>query len=221
GNEPYEVIEHNYPLMKDIVAHPELLRDIKLPLFPHHGMIVLMSSGTTGIPKGIMRNEPVFPVVVATLMGTIPWRADQTVQITATIGHTWGWVAVYLCLRAGNSSVTYRQISQEIVLDVIERYVLEGMVSSPVFYKEMFQADPEKKYDTSTLGFIASAGNAGSPQLVKDVHERFGPILCNAYGSTELALASAATAEQVAKDPTTAGKIASGTKLRILGKDGK
>ena len=85
----------------------------------------------------------------------------------------------------------------------------------------MIQADPEKKYDTSTLGFIASAGNAVSPQLVKDVHERFGPILCNAYGSTELALASAATAEQVAKDPTTAGKIASGTKLRILGKDGK
>src|SRR5699024_11999640 len=32
---------------------------------------------------------------------------------------------------------------------------------------------------------------------------------------------SCATAEQVAQDPTTAGKIASGTKLRILGKDGR
>ena len=221
GTEPYEVAEHNYPLMKDIVAHPERLKDVKLPMFPRHGMIVLMSSGTTGIPKGIMRNEPVFPVVVATLMGTIPWRADQKVQVTASMFHTWGWAAINLALGARNTVVTHRIFNPEVVLDDIERYKLEGMVSSPVFYKQMIQADPEKKYDTSTLEFIASAGNAVSPQLVKDVHGRFGPILCNAYGSTELALASAATAEQVAKDPTTAGKIASGTKLRIIGKDGR
>lgn len=220
GTEPYEVAEHNYPLMKDIVAHPERLKDVKLPMFPRHGMIVLMSSGTTGIPKGIMRNEPVFPVVVATLMGTIPWRADQKVQVTASMFHTWGWAAINLALGARNTVVTHRIFNPESVLDDIERYKLEGMVSSPVFYKQMIQADPEKKYDTSTLEFIASAGNAVSPQLVKDVHGRFGPILCNAYGSTELALASAATAEQVTKDPTTAGKIASGTKLRIIGKDG-
>lgn len=221
GTEPYEVAEHNYPLMKDIVAHPERLKDAKLPMFPRHGMIVLMSSGTTGIPKGIMRNEPVFPVVVATLMGTIPWLADQKVQVTASMFHTWGWAAINLALGARNTVVTHRIFNPEVVLDDIERYKLEGMVSSPVFYKQMIQADPEKKYDTSTLEFIASAGNAVSPQLVKDVHGRFGPILCNAYGSTELALASAATAEQVAKDPTTAGKIASGTKLRIIGKDGR
>ena len=220
GAEPYEVADHNYPLMKDIVAHPEYLKDVKLPMFPRHGMIVLMSSGTTGIPKGIMRNEPVFPVVVATLMGTIPWRADQKIQITASMFHTWGWAAVNLALGARNTIVTHRHFNPEAVLDDIERYKLDGMVSSPVFYKQMIQVDPEKKYDTSTLQFIASAGNAVSPQLVKDVHGRFGPILCNAYGSTELALASAATAEQVAKDPTTAGKIASGTKLRIIGKDG-
>lgn len=221
GTEPYEVVEHDYPLMKDIVAHPELVADIKLPAFPRHGMIVLMSSGTTGIPKGIMRNEPVFPVVVATLMGTIPWRADQRVQITASMFHTWGWAAINLGLGARNTVVTHRIFDAEQVLDDIERYQLDGMISSPVFYKQMIQADPDKNVDTSTLKFIASAGNAVSPQLVKDVHDRFGPILCNAYGSTELALASAATAEQVAADPTTAGKIASGTKLRIMGKDGR
>src|SRR5699024_7619984 len=80
---------------------------------------------------------------------------------------------------------------------------------------------PGKKYDTSTLKFIASAGNAVSPQLVTDVHGRFGHILCYAYGSTELSFASAATAEQVSQDSNTAGKIASGTKMRILGKAGQ
>src|SRR5699024_6497969 len=216
GTETYEVIEHNYPLIKDIVTHPERGKNVKLPMSPRHGAIALIASGATGIPKRIMRNEPVFPVVVATLMGTSPWRADQQVQIPASMFHTWGWAAVNLGLGARNTLVTHRIFNPETVLDDIERYELEGMVSSPVFYKQMIQADPEKKYDTSTLKFIASAGNAVSPQLVKEVQGRFGSILCNAYGSTELALASAATAEQVAQVPTTAGKVASGAKLRIV-----
>lgn len=84
----------------------------------------------------------------------------------------------------------------------------------------MVEVDPSGRYDTSSLKFIASAGHALTPQIVEETNGRFGPILCNVYGSTELALASTATMEEVAKDPTTGGKVASGTKLRILDEEG-
>lgn len=210
-----------YETLESIVRHPEVFAGHTLPVFPKHGNIVLMSSGTTGIPKGIMRPEPTLPVVVASIVSTIPWRADQKVQMTASIFHTWGWACINIALGARNTIVTRRIFDPEACLDDIERYRLDGLLSSPVFFKRMVEADPQGRYDTSSLQFIASAGHALTPQIVEETNARFGPILCNVYGSTELALASTASMEEVAKDPTIGGKIASGTKLRILDADGK
>lgn len=206
--------------LSDVVKHPEAVSQVRLDKYPKHGHIVLMSSGTTGIPKGIMRPEPTLPVVLASIVGNIPWRANQKVQMTASIFHTWGWACVNIALGLRNTIVTRRDFDPELALDDIERYKLDGLLSSPVFFRAMVEVDPSGRYDTSSLKFIASAGHALTPQIVEETNGRFGPILCNVYGSTELALASTATMEEVAKDPTTGGKVASGTKLRILDEEG-
>lgn len=194
-------------------------KHVRLPRFPKHGHIVLMSSGTTGIPKGIMRPEPTLPLVLASIIQSMPWRSDQKIQLTASMFHTWGWAALNIALGARNTIVTRRVFDAEAALDDIERYKLDGLVSSPVFFKQMVDVDPHGKYDTSTLQFIASAGHALTPHIVKETNKRFGPILCNVYGSTELALAATASMEEIAAEPTVAGKIASGTVLKIFDKD--
>ena len=160
------------------------------------------------------------PVVLASIVGNIPWRADQRVQMTASIFHTWGWACINIALGLRNTIVTRRVFEPEQVLDDVQRYRLDGMLSSPIFFKRLVDHDPEGAFDTSSLNFIASAGNALTPQVVKDTNARFGPILCNVYGSTELALASTATMEQVAENPDAVGKVANGTKLRILDEEG-
>ena len=209
------------PSLREIVADPGSVEKHKLPTWPDHGYIVLMSSGTTGIPKGIMRPEPTLPVVLASIVDSVPWRADQKVQMTASMFHTWGWACLNIALGLRNTIVTRRIFDPAAALDDIQRYQLDGLLSSPVFFRQMVEADPTSAYDTSSLKFIASAGHALTPEIVKEAHERFGPILCNVYGSTELALASTASMEEVAKDPTIGGKIASGTKLRILDEEGQ
>ena len=209
------------PSLREIVADPGSVEKHKLPTWPDHGYIVLMSSGTTGIPKGIMRPEPTLPVVLASIVDSVPWRAGQKVQMTASMFHTWGWACLNIALGLRNTIVTRRIFDPAAALDDIQRYQLDGLLSSPVFFRQMVEADPTSAYDTSSLKFIASAGHALTPEIVKEAHERFGPILCNVYGSTELALASTASMEEVAKDPTIGGKIASGTKLRILDEEGQ
>ena len=205
------------PKLDKIVKNPPA---VELPRFPKHGPIVLMSSGTTGIPKGIVRPEPTLPVVLASIVDTIPWRADQRLQLTASIFHTWGWACINIALGLRNTIVTRRVFDAEQVLDDVQRYRLDGMISSPIFFKRLVERDPAGEFDTSSLKFIASAGNALTPEVVKETNARFGAILCNVYGSTELALATTATMDQVAANPTIAGRVASGTKLRILDKEG-
>ena len=209
-----------YATVESIVSDPEAVADVELPLFPKHGSIVLMSSGTTGIPKGIVRPEPSLPFVLTTIMANMPWRADQKVQLTASIFHTWGWACLNIALGARNTIVTRRVFDPELTLQDIERYRLDGMLSSPVFYKRMIEFDPDGKYDTSSLKFIASSGHALNENLVHATVDRFGPILANVYGSTELTLAAVANAQQLLKEPTIGGSIANGTVLKILDEDG-
>ncbi|MDY5786071.1 AMP-binding protein [Corynebacterium sp.] len=191
-----------------------------LPTFPQHGNIVLMSSGTTGIPKGILRPEPVFPMVVGGYLSAVPWRAGLNVQCTASMFHTWGWSAVNLVFATRSTVVTTRHFDPEKAFHQVRDYRCEGMVSSPIFFKQMLDLPNNDTWDTSSLEFIASAGNALTPLLVERTIERFGPILANYYGSTELALAACANAETVAKKLTAAGKVPPGTVLRLYDDNG-
>lgn len=204
-----------------IVRHPERVDAVRLPAFPAHGDIVLMSSGTTGIPKGVIRPEPRLPVVLAGVLRAIPIRADQRVQMTASMFHTWGWSMTNIAFAARHTVITQRVFDPENCLAQIEKYRADGLFSSPIFFKQMLQVAGHEDYDTSSLQYLASSGHALTPALVRAANERFGEILCNIYGSTELTLAAGATAAEIAADPTVAGEVSSGTVLKILDAEGE
>ncbi|MEH0147474.1 AMP-binding protein [Corynebacterium sp. Q4381] len=193
--------------------------DKQLPLFPPHGNIVLMSSGTTGIPKGIVRPEPRLPFVLSGYLEAIPWRGGDTVQLSASIFHTWGWSALQVGLATRSTLVMRRVFDAEACFKQIQDFRCDGLISSPIFFKQMLDLDED--YDTSTLRYLATAGNAVTPALLRRTTERFGPILANIYGSTELALAAAASPEQMQADPTIVGKVPPGTVLRLYDAAGK
>ena len=204
-----------------IVRNPRAVADHALPAFPKHGDIVLMSSGTTGIPKGVVRPEPKLPFVVAGVLENVPIHADMRTQMTASMFHTWGWSMTNICIAARHTIITQRVFDAENCLRQIEKYKATALVSSPIFYKQMMQVPGQEKYDTSSLELLASSGHALTPEIVKQTIQRFGPILCNIYGSTELTLAAGASAAEIAADPTISGRVASGTRLKILDEQGR
>lgn len=188
-------------------------KDIKLPIFPKHGYVVLMSSGTTGTPKGVVRSEPTVPTVIASMLEHVPLRSGMRIFLTASIFHTWGWGCLNIAYGARCTVITRRVFNAQQQLEDIAKHKVEGLISSPIFLKEKVHLPG----DTSSLKFIFSSGHALSPWLVKETHKRFGKILCNMYGSTEISGVAVASMDDIAKNPTIAGNILAGTDVVVLG----
>lgn len=202
--------------LDDIVRKPWETADISLPTFPKHGSIVLMSSGTTGIPKGVMRKELTAPTVLESVLTQVPWRANMTIQLTGSIFHTWGWACLNIAFGLRCTVITRRKFDPQEALADVQKHKIDAMISSPIFLKQFFAVEGQENYDCSSLKFIFSSGHSLSPWLVDAVHERFGKILCNLYGSTEISAAAIASMEEIAENPAVAGKICKGTQLVIL-----
>jgi fatty-acyl-CoA synthase len=81
--------------------------------------------------------------------------------------------------------------------------------------------DVVARYDTSSLRYIASSGSALGASLTTATIRRFGPILYNIYGSTEVSLASIASPADLQVEPATAGRVAPGSTVRLLDDAGR
>ena len=149
----------------------------------------------------------------------IPLRAGETTVIAAPAFHAWGLGHVSIAMLLGSTVVLSRRFDPERVLASVERHRATALVVVPVMLEGLLAATGS--YDTSSLRVIASSGSALPGDLVQRVQARFGPVLHNLYGSTEVAYAAVATPEDLAADPRTAGRPPYGVTLRVVDERGR
>lgn len=186
-----------------------------LPWRAKQGPIVIMSSGTSGTPKGVQYREPPFPITAASIVERTPWREGLMVQQTASLFHSWGWANINVAMATRCAILLRRHFDPVEAMSDLEKYDVDAIVSSPIFLKEQVKEAKSGKYRHKKMEFVASSGNALYKELVEDLTEVFGPSIQNLYGSTEVSVATIATAEDIAAVPTTAGTPVLGVRLEI------
>ena len=104
------------------------------------------------------------------------------------------------------------QFDPEATLAAIAEHRAGGLVVVPVMLQRILALGGEviARYDTSSLRYIASSGSALGAPLATAVIRRFGPILYNIYGSTEVSLATVAGPADLQAAPATAGTAGAG-----------
>ena len=179
---------------------------------------VIMTSGTTGAPRGAARSGGRVEDAVA-MLSRIPLRAGETTVIAAPVFHAWGLGHLTLGMVLGSTVVLSRRFDAEQVLRAVEEHRASALVVVPVLLDKLLAADPSR-VDASSLRVIASSGGALPGDLVERTRKAFGPVLHNLYGSTEVAYAAVATPEDLAHDPRSAGKAPHGVTLRVVDEEG-
>jgi fatty-acyl-CoA synthase len=188
------------------------------PKSGHKTRLVILTSGTTGAPRGAARSGASLDDAVSVL-SRIPLRAGERTLISSPLFHAWGLGQLSMALVLGSTVVLQRRFEPERVLAGIGQHRPTGLVVVPVMLDRLLEADVSR-YDTSSLRVIASSGSALPGDLATRVLESFGPVLYNLYGSTEVAYVAVATPEDLAADPRTAGQAPWGVRLRVVDEAG-
>jgi fatty-acyl-CoA synthase len=195
--------------------------DLQPPL--EKGRVVILTSGTTGAPKGAQRKQPDTLEPVAALFSKIPLRARGVTMIAAPMFHSWGFAHFTLALPLGSTLVLQRRFDPEATLRAVAQHRADALAVVPVMLQRMLELGENTiaRYDVSCLRVIALSGSALPGELATRAMDVFGDVLYNLYGSTEVAWATIATPEDLRAAPGTAGRAPMGTVVKLLDADGR
>jgi fatty-acyl-CoA synthase len=190
---------------------------------PDKPRFVILTSGTTGAPKGAQRSSPDGLLAIAALIDKIPFRSRETMMIAAPLFHSWGFFHLVMSLPTASTMVLRRRFDPEGTLRAIRESNAQVLAAVPVMIQRILTLPDETlaSYDLSSLRITSLSGSALPGELAIAWMDRFGDSVYNLYGSTEVAYATVATPQDLRAAPGTAGRPPRGTTVRILDEAGR
>jgi acyl-CoA synthetase (AMP-forming)/AMP-acid ligase II len=190
---------------------------------PEKPKFVILTSGTTGTPKGAQRSSPEGLMPIAALIDKIPFRSRMTMMIAAPLFHSWGFFHFVMSLPTCSTMVLRRKFDPEETLKAIEQSRADVLAAVPVMIQRILALPEEtlQRYSLPSLKITSLSGSALPGELAIAWMDHFGDNVYNLYGSTEVAYATVATPEDLRAAPGTAGKPPRGTKICLYDEHGK
>jgi fatty-acyl-CoA synthase len=196
----------------------------ELPPRPsEHAKLVLLTSGTTGTPKGAPRAAGRSLAPIGALLSKVPYAAGESTYVAAPMFHGLGFTQMALSMILGCTTICERRFKPDHVLDAIVGERPTALVVVPVMLSRivsLMEAEPER-WDTSSLRIVFCSGAQLEAELVRRAIKTIGDKLYNFYGSTEVAYATFATPEDLRAAPGTAGRVPFGAIVKLYDFDGR
>ncbi|WP_246086636.1 AMP-binding protein [Nocardioides humi] len=186
------------------------------------GRTIILTSGTTGTPKGAPRPQGGLPAAIS-LLSRMPLRSGWKCHVAAPLFHTWGFAHYQLAMMLGTTLVLTRRFDPEDALRILHDEECDSFAVIPVMLQRILAlpADVLDRYPLPHLKAVASSGSALPGDLPTQWMDRYGDNLYSIYGSTEVAWASIASPQDLREAPGCAGRLPHQTVVKILDADGR
>lgn len=205
-------------LARGVAAHAE-----PTPLTPpaRGGRTIILTSGTTGTPRGAARKTPGGLGPLISIIERIPLHVEDRILISAPIFHTWGFAASQLALGMRATIVLQRRFDPAAARQALQDHDVNAMFAVPVMLQRMLELPSEGEAGSRpALRVIATSGSSYPAGFATRFMDEYGEVLYNLYGSTEASWVCIATPENLRTDPQTAGTPPVGTVVKIIDGNG-
>ncbi|MGI8665227.1 MAG: AMP-binding protein [Jatrophihabitans sp.] len=183
--------------------------------------IVLLTSGTTGTPKGAAREFGTSLAIPGGYLSRIALRSQRPVYVAVPVFHAWGLLSSVIALALSDTLVLRRRAEPGEVLQALREHRCDALITVPVLLSRLItELETTGAAPPPRLRIVAVSGSALSPDLAVRTRAVLGEVLYNLYGSTEVAYASIATPADLAAAPGSVGRPPRGTTVRLLDEHG-
>jgi fatty-acyl-CoA synthase len=192
------------------------------PKSSRHASIIILTSGTTGTPKGANRSTPPTLAPVGGILSHVPFKANEVTSLPAPMFHALGYLHATLAMFLGSTLLLRRKFKPTLVLEDIEKHKATAMVVVPVMLSRVLDAleKTEPKPDLSSLRIVFVSGSQLGAELAGRALKDLGPVIYNMYGSTEIAFATIAGPQDLEHNAATVGPVVKGVRVRIVDDNG-
>ena len=192
------------------------------PAATKRSSIIILTSGTTGTPKGANRHAPPTLAPIGGVLSHVPFRSGEVTALPAPMFHALGYLHATIAMTLGSTLVLHRRFKPARVLTDIAEHKVTAVVVVPVMLSRMLDAlekmDPRP--DLSSLRIVFASGSQLGAELATRAMKDLGPVVYNLYGSTEIAFVSIARPQDLRKNPATVGPLIKGVRVKILDEHG-
>lgn len=190
------------------------------PAPPTAGRLVILSSGTTGAPKGAARAPSASAALgpLTSLLEQLKPRARDPILVGPPVFHGFGLAFLGVALFIGAPVVLRRRFDPASAVADVAAHRATHLVGVPAMLQRIL-ALPEQgrvRRDLASLRAAASAGAPLAPDVATAFMDAYGEILFNLYGSTETGFASVAGPADLRAAPGTVGRPPRGTTMKVL-----
>jgi fatty-acyl-CoA synthase len=193
------------------------------PKASKHSKIIILTSGTTGTPKGANRSSPPSLAPIGGILSHVPFRSGEVTSLPAPMFHALGFLHATIAMMLGSTLVLRRRFKPATVLADIETNKVTAIVVVPVMLSRILDTldGMDRKPNLSSLRIAFVSGSQLGAELAGRAMKDLGPIVYNLYGSTEIAFASIARPQDLSINPATVGPVIKGVKVKLYDDNGR
>ena len=193
------------------------------PAPARHASLIILTSGTTGTPKGAARQQPKSLAPFGGPLSRLPFKGGEVTVVPTPMFHAIGLLQALIALGLGSTVILHHKFDAAQTLQDIETHEASALIVVPVMLRRILDEHDKqgRKVDTSSLRIVFAGGSQLGGSLATRAMDTLGDVVYNLYGSTEVAIATIASPEELRKAPDSVGSVVKGSRVRILDEHGK